>query len=85
MVPGIELRSEERKVARGWQIMRVVGYVWWCNTYVRSSEGSAGYRANGVSDILLSKGYRRVMLGRARWLGRVDRYFWLLNDSMRNA
>jgi hypothetical protein len=58
MVLGMELRSEERKAARGWQTMTVVGYVWCCSTYVRSSEGSAGDRANGVGDILLSEGIR---------------------------
>jgi hypothetical protein len=58
MVLGMELRRAERKAARGWQIMRVVGYVWCCSTYVRSSDGSAGGRANGLGDMLLSEGMR---------------------------
>jgi hypothetical protein len=73
MVLGIELRSEERKAARGWQIRSVVGYVWCWSTYVRSSEGSAGGRANGVGDMLLSEGIRES----DAWLRR-GRSFWLL-------
>jgi hypothetical protein len=43
----MELRREDRKVARGWQIMSVVEYVRWARTYVNSSDGSAGGRASG--------------------------------------